>query len=125
MKTASGELRMSGQEPRSIITDKVVVTKTGSTMEAWFRHLDSLGAQKLTASQIHELIGTVDGLTLGEWNHGLLGTSYQWSRGLRKRGQKENGFEIGVSKTIGVPVSALYEAFVDEEQAEEMAGGTG
>src|SRR4051812_2368347 len=107
---------MIEEKPRSIITDKLVVSKTGSTMEEWFRHLDSLGAQKMTSHQIHALITSIEGLApLGEWNQGLLGTSYQWSRGLRERGQKEKGFEIGVSKTVNVPLSVLYRAFVDDE----------
>jgi len=83
-------------------------------MDDWFRHLDSLGAQKMTSAQIHELIATVDGLApLGQWNQGLLGTSYQWSRGLRERGEKAKGFEISVSKTVNVPISVLYQALVD------------
>jgi hypothetical protein len=98
---------------RSIITDKVVVVKTGATMEEWFRHLDGLGAQKLDSAAIYKLIQGVEGLgPLGEWNQGLLSTSYQWSRGLRERGEKKDGFEVSVSKTINVPVPAIYEAII-------------
>lgn len=98
---------------RSIITDKVVVAKTGATMEEWFRRLDGLGAQKLDSSAIYKLINGVEGLApLGEWNLGLLSTSYQWSRGLRERGEKKDGFEIGVSKTINAPLSVIYQAVV-------------
>ena len=98
---------------RSIITDKVVVAKTGATMEEWFRHLDSLGAQKLDSAAIYKLVQAVDGLTsLGEWNQGLLSTSYQWSRALRERGEKKDGFEISVSKTINAPLSTIYQAVV-------------
>ena len=103
---------MSGQ--RQIITDKLVLAKTGSTMEEWFRHLDSLGAQKLSSTRIYELLNSIEGLTpLGEWNRGLLSTSYQWSRGLRERGEKKDGFEVSVSKTVNIAVSNLYEAFAD------------
>src|SRR5262245_40414467 len=105
---------MSVEKARSIITDKVVLTKTGSTMEEWFRNLDSLGAQKMKSREIYELVTTIDGLApLGQWNQGLLGTSYQWSRGLRERGEKAKGFEVGVSKTVNVPISVLYHSFVD------------
>ena len=99
---------------RSIITDKVVVTKTGSTMEEWFRHLDGLGAQKLDSGAIYKLIQGVEGLApLGEWNQGLLSTSYQWSRDLRERGEKKDGFEVSVSKTIKASFSVLYDAVVN------------
>ncbi len=98
---------------RSIITDKVVVAKTGATMEEWFRHLDGLGAQKLDSTSIYNLIQSVEGLgPLGEWKQGLLSTSYQWSRDLRKRGEKKDGSEISTSKTINVPLSAIYEAVI-------------
>jgi len=51
---------------------------------------------------------------LGQWNQNLFTTTYEWSRDIKERGQKEDGFEIGVSKTISVPVQILFEAFADE-----------
>src|SRR6478672_11183864 len=96
---------------RSIITDKVVVEKTGKTMAEWFDVLDRKGAKTLDSHGIYELIRSIDGLApLGEWNQGLLSTSYQWNRGLRERGEKKDGFEVSVSKTIKAPFSVLYEA---------------
>jgi hypothetical protein len=101
---------------RKIITDKLIVEKTGKTIEDWFLQLDKKGAQKKDANEIYTLIKSIKGLEpLGEWNMGLLGTSYQWSRGLRERGQKGKEFEIGVSKTINVPLSVLYKSFVDDK----------
>ena len=115
---------MATEKERSIITDKVVVAKTGFTMEDWFRHLDSLGAQKMTSHEIFELIETVDGLApLGQWNQGLLSTSYQWSRGLRERGEKAKGFEVAVSKTVNVPTTVLYNAFVDATSRKKWLDG--
>ena len=100
---------------RKIITDKVVVEKTGKTMEEWFAVLDKKGAKKLDSHDIYELIKSIVGLQpLGEWNQGLLSTSYQWSRGLRERGEKAAGFEVSVSKTIAVPVGELYKAWADD-----------
>ncbi len=46
--------------------------------------------------------------------YSLLATTYQWNRGLRERGEKQNGFEISVSKTINVPLSVLYSSWVEE-----------
>ncbi len=101
---------------RSIITDKLVVSKTGKTMEEWFEVLDKEGAKKMKSAAIHQLIASIDGLKpLGEWNQGLLGTSYQWNGGIRERGEKENGFEISVSKTINVPIAILYNSWLDEK----------
>ncbi len=100
----------------SVITDKVVVPKTGKTIQEWFAILDHKGAKVLDAHGIYDLITSIDGLKpLGEWNCGLLSTSYQWDRGLRERGEKKDGFEISVSKTIAVPIGELYTAFVDDK----------
>ena len=100
---------------RNIITDKVVVAKTGRTMAEWFAYLDDNGAKSLDHVAIFNLIAGTDGLKpLGEWNHNLLATSYEWDRGLKGRGQKADGFEVGVSKTVSVAVNELYAALVDE-----------
>jgi hypothetical protein len=100
---------------RNVITDKVVLPKTGKTMAEWFAILDEKGAKKLDSHGIYDLIISMDGLKpLGEWNCGLLSTSYQWDRGLRERGEKAGGFEISVSKTIAVPVEMLYSGWLDE-----------
>ena len=107
---------MSEQKQRSIITDKLVIAQTGAAMEEWFRHLDSLGAQKMAHADIFNLIASIDGLKpLGQWNQNLLTTSYEWDRGLKQRGQKGKDFEISVSKTVNVPAEVLFKAFVDEK----------
>ena len=99
---------------RNVITDKIVVAKTGKTIAEWFEILDEKGAKKLDSHGIHALIASIDGLKpLGEWNQGLLSTTYQWDRGLRERGEKADGFEISVSKTVSVPVDELFYAWVD------------
>ena len=77
---------MSETKERSIITDKLVVARTGSTIADWFRHLDSLGAKEMTHADIFNLVAGIDGLKpLGQWNHNLLTTSYEWNRGLKER----------------------------------------
>ncbi|MEP7165900.1 MAG: hypothetical protein ABI741_14455 [Ferruginibacter sp.] len=101
---------------RSIITDKLVVEKTGKTIETWFNLLDKHGAKQMKHIEIFALINKTGGLKpLGEWNHNLLATTYEWDRGLKERGQKEAGFEISVSKTITVPVNILYNSWADDK----------
>ena len=101
---------------RKIITDKLVVEKTGTAIEEWFKQFDKAGAKKLSHIEIFNLISSIKQLQpLGEWNHNLLATSYEWDRGLKQRGEKENGFEISVSKTIDVPVSILFNTWVDDK----------
>lgn len=107
---------MNQPKQRSIITDKLVVEKTGKTIEAWFTILDKKGAKKMTHVEIFDLISNTEGLKpLGEWNHNLLATTYEWNRGLKERGQKEDGFEISVSKTIAVPINILYNTWIEDK----------
>jgi|SRR3989344_3068218 len=108
---------------RNIITDKLVVEKTGKTMEEWFLVIDKKGGLKLNYKDIYALVSSIKGLeTLGQWNQNLLSTSYCWDRGIRKRGEKEGGFEISVSKTIEVPVSVLYSSWIDEKIRNKWLG---
>ena len=114
---------MEKVKERPVITDKLVVAKTGKTIEEWFKLLDKKGAKKMAQVDIFNLISKTTGLIpLGEWNQNLLTTTYQWSRGLRERGQKENGFEISVSKTIEVPINNLYSSWIDEKQRNKWLG---
>ena len=109
---------------RKIITDKLVVEKTGQVMEHWSTLLDRKGAKKMAQAEIFKLVASIKELRpLGEWNQNLLTTTYQWSRGLKERGQKANGFEISVSKTVNVPVDLLYKAWLDGTTRNKWLGG--
>jgi len=108
---------MTTQKERAIITDKLVIEKTGKPMEQWFSLLDKKGAGQLKHTDIYNLISSTPGLkALGEWNQNLLATTYEWNRGLKGRGQKENGYEISVSKTIDIAIDKLYDAWIDNKQ---------
>lgn len=111
-------------EERNIITDKLVTELTGKPMAEWFGLLDEKGAQQLKHDGIFGLVSKIKGLqTLGAWNQNLLVTTYEWSRGLKQRGEKEDGFEISVSKTIAVAVPVLYRSWADEVLRERWLPG--
>jgi hypothetical protein len=106
----------SAAKERKIITDKLVVEKTGKTLEEWFKLLDKKGAKKLTHAEIFDLVANTEDLKpLGQWNQNLLTTTYEWDRGLKERGQKADGIEISVSKTVAAPIDLLYQALVDDK----------
>ena len=49
-------------------------------------------------------------------------SSYELVRGLRDVGEKDDGtFSISASRTVGVPVERLYDAFADERLSERTA----
>lgn len=101
-------------KPRQIITDKLVVEQTGQLIEHWFLLFDERGCKKLTHAEIFAMSAEIPALNImNEWNRNLLTTSYEWSRGLKERGEKKNGFEISVSKVIGAELSDVYKKWFD------------
>lgn len=99
---------------RKIITDQLVIKETGKPLEYWFLALDEAGAKSQSPTEIYQTAMKIPGLRkLSEWNIGLLSTAYQWSRGLRQRGEKKDGFEISCSKTLPVPLPILFATFSD------------
>lgn len=99
---------------RKVITDKAVLPKTGKTIQEWFAIFDGKGAKEMDVDGIYQLIGSIENLNaLSLWNQALLTNTYQWDRGLRQRGEKANGFEISVSKTIAASVEMLFAAWLD------------
>jgi len=106
---------MTKEKTRNIISDKLVIEKTGKTIEEWFKILDKKGAKNLKHEEIFNLVSSLDGLkSLGQWNQNLLTTTYEWNRGLKERGQRNDGFEISVSKTIEVPASRIFDYWNEE-----------
>src|SRR4051812_28718234 len=106
MRSASKPENTKTGGARNIISDKLLVEKTGQPLEHWFSELDRKGAQDLPHAAIFKLVSSLPPLQdIGEWNRNLLTTSYEWSRGLRSRGEKKPGdFEASASKIINVPL---------------------
>src|SRR4030095_732574 len=99
---------------RNIITDKLVAEKTGRTMEEWFIEFDKMKAKQMKHSDIFAPVSSINDLKpRGQWNQNLLTTTYEWNRGLKERGQRDDGFEISVSKTISVSNKKLFDAWND------------
>lgn len=84
-------------------------------MEYWFKHLDKKRAKEKSHAEIFEMAGTIDRLSkLGEWNLNLFVTTYEWNRGLKKRGQRNDGFEKSVSKTINASAKDIFHAWINK-----------
>jgi hypothetical protein len=114
----------STKPERKIISDKLSLEKTGFPLEHWYSELDNKGAREMQHPEIYSLVTTIKGLKpLGEWNQNLLTTSYEWSRGLKKRGQREKDFEIAVSKTVNVPVEQLFLMWTDPARKRKWLPG--
>lgn len=96
---------------RSTMTsDAAVQAKTGRTWPEWFRLLDDAG---LKAATHKEIVAAVSANGASGWWAQQVTVEYERARGLRAVHQKTDGYSISVSKTIAVPLAALYRAAAD------------
>lgn len=94
------------------ISDESVKAKTGKSWEQWLSVIDKAGGRNMDHKGIVaflcERFPDMDG-----WWVQMVTVGYEQARGLRKKHEKPGGFEVGVSKTLAVPVSAAYKAWTD------------
>jgi hypothetical protein len=103
------------------VPDERVAEATGRGYEPWFAVLDDWGAPKRTHTEMARWLREeheVDG-----WWAQAITVGYERARGLRAPGEKADGFAATASKTVGVPVARLYDAFEDEALRERWLPG--
>ncbi len=88
---------------------------TGRARDEWFELLDEWGA---AGRQFREI---ADWLTsehrISRWWAQKLIVEYEQARGLRPPGVRPDGsFEVSASKTVAVPVTRLFDAFVNARE---------
>ena len=89
--------------------------------EEWYSILDSAGAQALSHKDIARLLNTKHDVS--PWWSQHLTVEYERARGMRARYETPRGFQVSASKTMGAPVSAVYEAFANGELREGWLPG--
>jgi hypothetical protein len=95
-------------------SDEEIRRRTGRGWEEWFDLLDEWGAAERSHREIARWLAEQQGIEPLAWNAQAIANSYELARGLRVVGEHADGFTITASKTIGVAVERLYDAFVDE-----------
>lgn len=98
------------------ISSEAVRKATGRTWNEWFALLDADAAHTLAHPAIALLLGEKYGVQ--DWWRQMVTVAYEQERGLRERHQKADGFAVSLSKTVNVPVEALFAAWADAEQRE-------
>ena len=93
------------------ISSDAVRARTGKGWDEWFAVLDAAGAKKMTHQQIVALLSERHGV--GPWWQQMVTVGYEKERGLRQDHQKPDGYEISRSKTVDVPLAALFAAWRD------------
>jgi Domain of unknown function (DUF4287) len=106
-------------EPR--ISDEKVEAATGRVWRDWFDLLDEWGAVDREHREIAGWLNAEHGVP-GWWAQGVT-VEYEKARGLRPIGGDRDGtYNVSASKTIGVPVERLFEAWNNPEQRARWLG---
>ncbi|RLK25763.1 hypothetical protein DER29_3773 [Micromonospora sp. M71_S20] len=101
----------TGQTAR--ISDALVRDRTGRGWDEWFALLDAWGATGRTHTEIARWLVTTHEVS-GWWAQSVT-VGYEQTRGLRAPGQRRGGdFSAAGSRTVGVPVQRLFDAFADD-----------
>lgn len=113
---------LTAEEPKAskrrvlATSDAEIRRRTGRGWEEWFDLLDEWGAPERSHREIARWLAEQQGIDPLAWNAQAIANSYELARGLRVVGEHADGFTITASKTFGVPVERLYDAFVDESR---------
>lgn len=93
------------------VSDESVLGKTGRTWADWVRTLDAEGCATMTHREIVAVVG--GRYDVGPWWQQTITVGYERARGLRDVHQTTGGYQVGASKTINVPLDALWKAWSD------------
>jgi len=92
------------------MSDDAVSKKTGKAWSAWVTWLDRKKASELSHKEIAKLVDAE--FSFGGWWAQTVTVGYERIKGLRAMGQRRGGgYDVNKSKTVAVPIGALYRAF--------------
>ncbi len=101
---------MSAKEPLTFngVGDEAVTKATGKPWSEWLSILDAADAVTWPHPQIARWLAEVQGVP--DWWSQMVTVGYEQARGLRKKGQKVDGFSASLSRTLPVALDSLYAA---------------
>jgi uncharacterized protein YndB with AHSA1/START domain len=100
--------------PALKVGDEAVRAKTGKVWADWFKLLDKEGARKLVHPEIATLLHEQHGLS-GWWAQ-MVTVGYEQGVLGRAKGEKKDGYEVSVSKTVAAPMKDMFNAWTDAER---------
>lgn len=106
---------MTGTESINRVSTEAVKKATGKTWDEWLNILDDEGAKKMDHKHIVSLLAKKKYVTNAWWQQQVT-VGYETARGLRKTGETADaGYEIGVQKTLPLPVQKAWELITSPE----------
>ena len=106
------------------MSDAAIKEKTGCDWALWVHALDTARAYELSHREIAKLVK--EKWNTPSWWTQMVTVGYERIKGLRERGQQRSGeFTMNRSRTFGVDVETLYDAWADGRRRRRWMGETG
>ena len=106
------------------MSDAAIKEKTGCDWALWVHALDTARAYELSHREIAKLVK--EKWDTPSWWTQMVAVGYERIKGLRERGQQRSGeFTMNRSRTFGVDVETLYDAWADGRRRRRWMGETG
>jgi uncharacterized protein YndB with AHSA1/START domain len=109
-------------KPALRVGDETVRAKTGRTWEKWVSELDRSGGRKLDHAALAKLLR--ERFVLSPWWSQMVAVGYEQATGRRVAHQRKDGFSVGATRTIEVPVAALRAAWTDARARRRWLGAS-
>jgi hypothetical protein len=122
----AGPIAVTPSEPKDYaaiagMSDAAITEKTGCTWELWVKALDRSRAYELSHREIAKL--AKEKWETPSWWAQTVAVGYERIKGLRERGQQRSGtFTMTRSRTFGVNVTTLYDAWADGRRRKRWIG---
>jgi hypothetical protein len=119
VELAPGAEAAPARPPRpseSEVSDAAIQRATGRTWAEWLQILDERGLEGFSHRETAAWL-VAEHRIPGWWAQNVT-VGFERARGLRAVNQTMDGFTVSVSKTLDLPVEALYRAIVDEAERE-------
>lgn len=91
------------------VTSEAVARRTGKSWAEWFALLDAAGAAELDHKGIVAVLAQRHGV--GPWWQQMVTVAYKQARGRSEKSETDEGFQVGVSKTLELPLAKLFRLF--------------
>ncbi|HEY4107295.1 MAG TPA: hypothetical protein VGM44_25530 [Polyangiaceae bacterium] len=88
------------------VTSDAVARRTGKSWAEWFALLDAAGAAELDHKGIVAVLAQRHGV--GPWWQQMVTVAYEQARGKREKQEADEGFQVGVSKILELPIAKLF-----------------
>lgn len=93
------------------VGSEAVLRATGRAWDEWLKVLDRAGAKAMPHKDIALMLSRK--FEVPDWWSQMVTVGYEQARGLRLVNQKADGFAANASRTVGIAVKHLYDAWSD------------